>query len=399
MLSDITLRYAEEMTRALLGLDALYVTEQGEPEGNGADLRRLVVLNLSTTHQPEAMVSYTEARERFAELRRRAAELPEADRRRYYAQACASATAFATWRDEGLSFPDQIAGFLHVPAAPASDAELTVLQGAMRDALNQLGYTGDLAARFSAWEERQRVPADEVAGVLTELLDEAWDRTGERFGVPAEKADGMRVETVRGVPYNAMCDFSQRVIRLNVDPTLTLPSLKHLAVHEGCPGHYLQFKRRQVGYATTGQVPADALLSVVNTASSSTFEGIADVGLDVVGWQREPDTQLAALLARYRAGIGTRAAWRLHAEGWEPAAVREELGRDVLVGGEGWVDARMRFISAPDRAALIWSYWCGEPSVSAVWTRVRDDPARWPAYVAYVYDQMHSVDSIALFAG
>lgn len=399
MLSDAALRYGEELAPALLGLDALYAGERGKGTGgSGGDIERLVVLDLSPGLALEPFSSYGEARPRFGELRQRAAELPEPDRRLYYGQACASAIAFATWREKGLAFPEQIAGFLHLPPAPASEVELAALRERMGDVLTELGYAGGLPARFAAWEERQRVPADEVAGVLDGLLDEAWERTAERFGIPAEKADGMRVETVRGVPYNAMCDFSRRLIRLNVEPTLTRPGLKHLAVHEGYPGHYLQFIRRQVGYAA-GRVPADALLSVVNTASSSTFEGIADVGLDMVGWQREPDDRLAALLARYRSGLGTRAAWRLHAEGWPPDRVRDELRRDGLVGGDGWVEARMRFVAAPDRAALIWSYWHGEPAVGGVWERVREDSARWPGYVSWVYDRMHSPQSIGLFAG
>lgn len=398
MLSDATLRYGEEIAGALLGLDALYAGEGGKEAGSGADIERLVVLNMSATHAAEPFGSYAAARERFGELGERAAELPEPDRRLYYRQASESAIAFATWRDGELAFPDQIAGFLHVPAAPASESELAGLRAEMGAVLGELGYGGDLEARFAAWEARQRVPADEVAEVLDGLLDEAWERTAERFGIPAEPADGMRVETVRGVPYNAMCDFGRRLIRLNVDPALTRPGLKHLAVHEGYPGHYLQFIQRQVGYAA-GRVAADALLSVVNTASSSTFEGIADVGLDAIGWREAPDDRLAALLARYRSGLGTRAAWRLQAEGWAPGRVREELRRDALTGGEGWIDARMRFVSAPDRAALIWSYWWGEPSVGVVWKRVRDDRARWPAYVGYVYDRMHSRESVGMFSG
>ena len=396
MLSDVTLDYAEEVAAALLGLDSLYGAERGMDAAPGADIDRLVVLNLSTGLVPEPFAAYADARARFGELAARTAALPEPDRRLYYRQACESAIAFATWRDGGLPFPEQIAGFLHVPAAPASEAELAALRAAMGGVLAELGDTGDLEARFTAWEARQRVPADEVQGVLNGLLDEAWDRTAERFGIPTDKSDGMRVETVRGVPYNAMCDFGRRLIRLNVDPTLTRPGLKHLAVHEGYPGHYLQFIRRQVGYGA-GRVPADALLSVVNTANSSTFEGIADVGMDVVGWAKEPDDRLAALLARYRSGLGTRAAWRLHAEGWAPDRVHDELRRDALTGGEGWVATRMRFVSKPDRAALIWSYWWGEPSVGAVWARVRDDRARWAGYVSYVYDRMHSTQSVAMF--
>ncbi|MDQ3514954.1 MAG: DUF885 domain-containing protein [Chloroflexota bacterium] len=399
MPSDATLDYGEGLTAALLGLDALYGAERGKDARAGdGDIERLVVLNLSTTHEPEPFSDYADAQARFTELAAKAADLPEADRRRYYAQTCGSAIAFSRWRTTGLAFPDQIASFLHVPATPAREEDLDALRGELRRMLVELGYAGSLDDQFAAWESRHRVPPDEVEATLNALLSDAWDRTIERLDVPAEKDDGMRVETVSGVPYNAMCDYGQRIIRLNVDPTLTVPGLRHLAVHEGYPGHYVQFRRREVGYSA-GVVPADALLSVVNTASSSVFEGIADVGVDLIGWQDEPDDRVGALLARYRSGIGTRAAWRLHAEGWDPARVREELLRDALVGGEGWVDNRMRFLAADDRATLIWSYWHGEPSVSAVWRRVRETPERLPDYVTYVYDRMHSPDSIAMFPG
>jgi hypothetical protein len=195
-----------------------------------------------------------------------------------------------------------------------------------------------------------------------------------------------------------MCDYSRRLIRLNVDPTLTRPGLRHLAVHEGYPGHYVQFKRREVAYAE-GRAPADVLLSVINTASSPPFEGIADAGMAVIGWHTAADDRLAHLLTRYRAGLGTRAAWRLHAENASPNDVRAELLRDGLVGGEGWVDARMRYLTGQTRSALIWSYWAGEPAVLPVWDRVRDRPERHSAYFAYVYDRMHSNDSIAMFDG
>jgi hypothetical protein len=66
--------------------------------------------------------SYADARECFADLERRATALPEPDRRRYYAQACHSTLAFMRWRSGDLPFTSQLADFLHVPPAPASDA-------------------------------------------------------------------------------------------------------------------------------------------------------------------------------------------------------------------------------------------------------------------------------------
>jgi hypothetical protein len=398
MLSDQTLAYGESFTAALLGLDALYAAEQAKPEASdgGGDIERLVVLNLSDRHRPEPFSGYEDAIARFAALATAAQSLPEPDRRVYYREAAESAVAFAEWRSRGLPFADQIRRFLHVPAEPASEQALDALRQDARRLLGELGYSGDLAAQCLAWESRHRVPSDEIIPTLEALLDEAWDRTAELIEIPAEKSDYMRVSAVSGVPYNAMCDFSRRIIHLNTDPVLTLPSLRHLAVHEGCPGHFLQFKRREAAYLA-GESTADGLLSVVNTASSSPFEGIADHGMAVIGWDQTPDDAVSDVLGRYRTGLATRAAWRLHAEGWAPDRVRDELQRDGYTGGEGWVDNRIRFISRPDRAALIWSYWQGEPNVAAAWRAATAASIDWRQWTSFVYDRMHSLRSIAMF--
>jgi len=302
-LSDTTLAYGEDMARALLGVDALYraLAPQGEQDDG------LVVVNMAPDHQPERFATYAGARARLAELARRAEALPEPDRRVYYGQLCDSTLALVEWREHGLSFTDQLSRFLHVPARPVSDEELDALRGEMRALLTSMGYDGDLAAQCAAWEGRTRVPRDEVAGVLDELLVEAWDRAAARMDLPAPRADGMRVSTVSGVAFNARCDYLRRTVELNIDPVLTHPALKHLAVHECYPGHYVQFKLRETWYKD-GTAPADGLLSVVNSASSCTFEGIADNGLRVLDWLDGDDDRFAALMSRYRSGIGTGAA-------------------------------------------------------------------------------------------
>lgn len=388
MLSDATLAYAEDLTAALLGVDALYRAESGDEDG-------LVVVNMAPGHRPEPLASYAEARGRLAELARRAAALPEPDRRLYYAQLCASTEAVLRWREGALPFAGQIAEFLHVPAAPAAEAELDALRAEMRALLGRMGYGGDLRAQCAAWEERQRVPPEAVPEVLAGLLDEAWERTAARMELPAPKSDGMRVTAVSGVPFNARCDYLARQVELNIDPTLTLPALRHLAAHECYPGHYVQFKLREAWYHA-GLAPADGLLSLVNSASSCTFEGIADNGLRVIDWLAGDDDRLSAVMTRYRAGIGTAAAWRLHALGWDAGRTADWLREQSLVGGEGWVANRMGFIAAPQRCALIWSYWWGEASVAPVWERAA--PARRPELLRYLYGRMHSPQSVALFA-
>ena len=388
MLSQQTLAYAEQVTTALLGVDALYRNESADDQG-------LAVLNMSGgRHAPDPFASYGAAAQRFKDLQQQAAALPEADRRRYYDQLCHSTLAFIDWRDGHLTFTQQLHAFLHVPSEPASDSDLDPLRSQMRGLLNGLGYSGELAAQFADWEAKNRVLPDEVPGVLRELLNTAWDRTEERLHIPAEKSDGMKVTPVSGAAFNARCDYLQRNIELNIDPTLTRPGLKHLTVHEAYPGHYLQFKLRETWYRE-GTAPADGLLSVVNTASSSTFEGIADNGLALLDWIESDDDRLQALLNRYRSGIGTGAAWRLHALGWSEDKVRDWLRAQTLAGGEGWVAGRMRFISAPARAVLIWSYWWGEATVTPVFRRVPTHLC--PEFLRYLYGRMHSNQTVAMF--
>jgi hypothetical protein len=390
MLSRETIAFSKQLAPVILAVDALFTVETGEPEG-------LVVQKLKTAEdcQPAPFKQYAEAREALGKLKAEAAGLPEPDRRVYYDQMCRSLLAFVTWRENGLSFAEQLKQFLHVPAQPASDSELDDLRSKMRDLLSQMGYTGDLAAQCSAWEAHLRVPSDEVTDVLEALMDEAWDRAEKYlFKIPAEKSDRMRVIPVSGVHFNAMCNYAERRIHLNVDPVLTRPGLKHLTVHEGIPGHYLQFKMREIGLLA-GAGAMDGSLSVVNTAGASVFEGMGDNGLRMLNWIDSDDDRVQGYMNRYRAGIGTGAAWRMHALGWPKEKVSDWLRSQTLVGGEGWIANRMGFISAPARAVLIWSYWWGEAVVAPVWERT---PLAYRAeFLRFMYDRVHSNDSIAMF--
>jgi hypothetical protein len=391
MLSDRAITYGRRVATGLLGVDALYRGENAENEG-------LVVVNMDTSGEfaPEPFNSYASARGCFEDLKNEAAALPEADRRVYYDQLCHSTLSFIRWRDSGLEFSSQLGDFLHVPVEPAPGVELDKLSDGIRTLLNGMGYSGDLKTQCEAWEERNRVEPDHVQEVLDDLLSQAWDRTEAcLLEIPAPKSDGMRAETVSGVAFNARCNYLGRTIELNTDPTLTRPGLKHLAVHEGYPGHYLQFKLREGAYRE-GMAPADNLLSVVNSASSSVFEGIADAGMGMMDWIETDDDRVLALLNRHRAGIGTGAAWRLHAMGWPEEQVTDWLRVQSLVGGEGWVANRMGFITAPSRAVLIWSYWWGERVVAPAWERV--PVARRPEFLRFLYGRMHSNRSVEMFS-
>lgn len=388
LLDDKTLQYSEDVTTAILGVDALYRQESGDEEG-------LVVLDMSQKHIPESFDSYVDAKDRFERLKEKAGELPEPDRQIYYRQFCDSTLNFMKWRNGNLDFPDQVAGFLHVSPKPASDEALNRMREEMDSMLNRMGFNGDLTAKCAAWEAKNRVPADEVAGLFTSLMDEAWDRTNDRLPIPALKSDAMKVKTVSGMAFNARCDYLNRTVELNIDPVLTLPGLKHLVTHEGCPGHYVQFKLRETWYRQ-GTAPADGMLSIVNTSSSTTFEGIADNGLVMLDWIETDDDKFQSLMSRYRSGIGTAAAWRLHKLKQPVEDVENWLRSVNLVGGDGWVKNRMRFLSAPQRSVLIWSYWQGEASVTPAYLKVPKE--KRPEFFKFLYGRMHSPQSVQMFS-
>ncbi len=391
-LSAETLDYGRRATEALLGLDRLFRTEGREDSAEGL---AVVSLDREFRHRPRPFADYHEAGQAFETLRRAAASLAEADRRAYYDDLCHSSLAFIQWRRSGLAFTRQIQDFLHVPPEPASEAEIGELRDRIGDCLAGMGFRGPLSEQCAAWEERCRIPAQEVPAVLQELLEEAWTRTEERLlPIPRPRSDGMRVVAVTGAAFNARCDYLSRKIELNVDPVLTRPGLKHLAAHEGCPGHYLQFTLRQT-LAESGEAPADVLLSLVNSASSSVFEGIGDSGITMLDWMETDDDRVQSLMNLYRAAIGTEAAWQIHALGWPVEEVAGHLAGRSLIGGEGWVANRVKFIQSPARAVLIWSYWWGERVVTNAWRRVRADQRG--DFLRFLHGRMHSNRSIEMF--
>ena len=231
-LSAATLALGRRVCRALLGVDKL-------ARRDGDDFALVVVnMDLDLEFSPQPYCSWEDARVSWEHIQVDSTKLTEPDRRTYYDQLCRSTLCFIAWRHKGISFQEQLEGFLHCPAQPATEAELQTIKNDIHELLGKLGYGGDLAERCAAWEERCRVPAENVPAVVAQLMSEAWDRCNRDLlpgGIPAPKSDAMQVKPVSGVAFNARCGYLERTIELNVDPVLTLPSLKHLAVHEACP--------------------------------------------------------------------------------------------------------------------------------------------------------------------
>lgn len=386
MLDRATLAYAERLARAYRGLDTLHrAANPDDPWG-------LVVLDMAENRSPTSFGGWDAARGAFVRLAEEAADLVEADRRRYYADLCRSALTVVAWneRDGALPLEEQVAGFLATEPRPASEAELGAVRAELGRELAAAGHGGPLRDAARAWETATRVATDELVPTMERLMHEALDRTATVFDVPMPRLPS--VTLVRGAAFNARCDFARGVVELNADPVITLGDLRHLVVHEVVPGHCLQFETRKLA-AREGWGGADGLMSLVKSAGSPLFEGVADAGNELIGWT-EPVDRITALVSRLRAGIGTVAAWGIHREGWSRERARAYLAEYALMGGAGWVENRLGYSAPKGRGAHVWSYWLGEQALRPVYAR---HPNGMPAGdLRTIYGRMHSLASLAV---
>jgi hypothetical protein len=386
-LSEESLRFGERLASLTLGIDRLYRVELGSDDG----MDGLVVVNMGWD-DVLSLEDYGEARARLGELAKDSFSLPEADRRLYYLQACLSLDSFCAFRQgllPGLSA--QVGMFLHVDGAPVTERELDGMCRALDVLLAGMGYQGNLAEKCARWEEDNRVPRKEVQSEMDRLMALARVRCGGMLDLP----DALyHCEVVEGGPFSARSDYDHLRVVVNIDPTYTRPALKHLVCHEVYPGHYMQFTLRKELYKK-GIAAADGLLSVVNHSSSSTFEGIADLGIRFLDWEEGCDDRVYALLSAIKSASGTASSYQHHTLGWNEARILEWLRPYALVGGEGWLKSRLNFIPDPARAALIWSYWRGDQGVEGVYQRV--EKKDMPRFYDYIYGRLHTVDSLQLF--
>jgi hypothetical protein len=233
---------------------------------------------------------------------------------------------------------------------------------------------------------------DRFEETFEELQREGRRRTGRLFDLPV--TEGLGLVREHGVSYSAYCDYEGRKMRINADQRYTKADLKHLVGHEIYPGHYTHLLLRET-LAHQGLASEDVNLVVTDTASSATFEGIAEQGLDFLDWVEGPDDVIGSILRRLRSAAACNASWQLHALGQSPEDVAEYL-RMVAIGDEGWVRSRMRFIGYPLRAPFVFSYWYGDLAVERAWRLV---PAqRRQGFLVYLYTRLHSPRSTELFS-
>jgi hypothetical protein len=239
-----------------------------------------------------------------------------------------------------------------------------------------------------AFRESRSVPQDKVVDTLLGYMADARDWVHRRmFALPDDFQ--FEVEGEKGVAYDAYCAYLDRFIAINLDIQFTEEELKHLACHEAYPGHSTHILRREM-LVREREMTEDGLLVVTDTPTNTLFEGVGELGLTLVGWDRTEPEQINRQLIQLLHGVS---AWA----GYLFAASRREEGLDLLnrYWDDAWAESRRQLLDLPLRSPFIFTYFYGGQMVESAHTLIADEDA----FVTCLYDRMHSPASLLLAAG
>ncbi len=378
------MKLGRELAELTAGLDTLYRNEAHS--GGFLDREGLIPVAVADI-APRPLRDYGEARDAVIALRDRVPAEAESDLRRdYILEMCDSLLALlTTFEGEEISYADRLRRQIRVDTQMVEEPVLDAYRATIGEKLKEIGRsTGDTGADVRRWESEIRVPRDAVLDTLRRYTEIARERvSAAMFDMMDE---WIEPGELRDVPFSAYCDYPGRRLLMNLDHPYTPHDLKHLACHEAFPGHLVHLALRERAVAD-GTMPLDGAQVVTSSASSALFEGIADNGLFFIDWVETPEDELAVALQRLRAALRCNAAWMLHAEKKPP----EEVA--VIIAEAGYQDvettaSQLGFLRHGLRAPFVYSYWCGDVAVHAIWKTVPKD--RRGAFWRYLYGHMHT---------
>jgi hypothetical protein len=382
MIPPQELDFARALVGLILGIDEHY---RGllTPDLQGLAREGYVAINLSRV-APTPVSSYAEAHTLTTRLR---ASLEDLDmgpgRKQYFGDYLHAIDAFCQWQDDGtMPYPVLVHALLGVPGDPPP---LEPLVQAADEALRSAGYEGDTATMIAVFRESRLVRSDAVVDTLARYLSEAraWVER-ELFPLPGDFQ--FRVVGERGVPYNAYCGYVEREIRINLDLPFTREDLKHLACHEAYPGHSTQIMRHEQLVAQD-QMTEDGLLVVTDTPTTTLFEGIGELGLTLLGWDRSAPEQINQRINVLRSAVRAWGAY-YSATGKPDKAMELFLRYGDAHSARVWTE----LMDLPIRRPFVYAYFYGDQTVHDALLAARDRRA----FLHHLYDLNHSPASLIL---
>jgi hypothetical protein len=297
-------------------------------------------------------------------------------------------------RAEDLTFEEKLRDFAGVPAGLIPEATLDELREGLAVILARRGFTaGSLGERVRSWEAARVLHRDDLTRVFDELMAIARAKTDATIFPVGDYS--MRLRPVENVRYTARCSFDEGCMDINVGVAFTRSNLKHLVCHEVFPGHSTQLLYTRT-LVDEGRAPLDTLLCTANAVTGCIQEGIGDQGIELIDWIEDDDDAAHVELRRLQTAAGANAAWHLMVDRWPEERVAEYL-RERAFGQEAWIRGRIGFAQQPFHGPFLAHYWYGNETVRKVRLRA-SSPAQRSAFTRYLYERLHSPESLEMFA-
>ena len=164
-----------------------------------------LLLTVPDEEPSEHFASWAKVAEAVEELEQRVPPLDEHDT--LYVRGMLHALhTFARVRDgTALSYLDQVRAYLELSDIWVDENELSPLRDRLRDLLAQLGLPTEVDPGLRMWEQRRRVPVDQVSAVATPLIA-ASHKVAIAHGIPLPSEVNVDL-IVRSTPYYAYAHY------------------------------------------------------------------------------------------------------------------------------------------------------------------------------------------------
>jgi hypothetical protein len=382
------------LTAIVLGMDALRARDAERHELAGFDALVPIFIGRENV-DARTFATFDEAADELASLAVDVEGLPLGSRRTFLSAMVRSMRAVARMlRAETLSFEEKLNEFAGVPAGPIPEETLDELCEGLAAILARRGFdAGPLGERVRSWEAARVVHRDDLARVFDELMAVARAKTDATIFPVGDYS--MRLRPVENVRYTARCSFDEGCMDINVGVAFTRSNLKHLVCHEVFPGHATQLLYTRT-LVDEGRAPLDTLLCTANAVTGCIQEGIGDQGIELIDWIEDDDDAAHVELRRLQTAAGANAARYLMVDGWPEERVADYL-RERAFGQETWVRGRIGFARQPFHGPFLAHYWYGNETVRRVRMRASSAEQR-TAFTRYLYERLHSPESLEMFA-
>jgi hypothetical protein len=303
-----------------------------------------------------------------------------------------------------IPYDELILNIQQLPSTLISDEQIAHAKELVEESLTNIGYSGSLAEKISAWKSDTMITPEEVVNVAENFRELSKKGTLNRIiELPTE--DGVDwIKPIRGVFWSGYSKYTgdyRGNLTFNIDRPWTEPILAQIMTHEAYPGHQAFYCRWDYEFKK-GNLPLEASYYMINSPTNALFEGGPETALSFLGWDNiEEETEgisdekkmqyrAARHFLDYQRMYMTNACYLYNLHGM----TKEEVIRYMInEGGITEIEANncFRFFSHPVQKTYYPSYYYGRWMIGNSYAQTPKNLRN--EYFKILYDTPHTTET------